>query len=193
MMIALCLGTLHSACGYTLQNSKNPALTKEGIHKIYVEPLVNNTYKAGVENTVYNALVKKISSHEHVKLVRSAEDADAVIKGTVASAEYTSSALTTASQLAPIGTGPSNILVASQYNALLTCTFDLYRAKKDGTHGDYLWGSQFSRTKFFPANTQLGTLGTTSALINDSEFDRTLSDLAESMMSDVHESMLGLF
>ena len=40
---------------------------------------------------------------------------------------------------------------------------------------------------------QLGVIGNTSALINDSEFERSLADLAASMMGDLHESMLAMF
>jgi hypothetical protein len=178
-----------SGCGYHLQNSENALLEKEQIRRVYVAPIRNNTYQAGVENVVYNALIKKISSQDQVILVRSQESADAVLTGSVDTAEYTISAQTTASQLPPKKTGPDNILVATHYNAVLGCNFELKRVK--GTQK--VWNSQFSRSKVFLGNNQLGALGTTSAIINDSEFSRALQDLSESIMADVHESMLELF
>jgi hypothetical protein len=56
-----------------------------------------------------------------------------------------------------------------------------------------LWSGGFSKSKPFPANNQLGVFGTTSALINESEFDRVLRDLAEGIAADMHESMLAGF
>jgi hypothetical protein len=111
--------------------------------------------------------------------------------------------------------------VATDYNASLNCEFNLqlvqqwYDPKKYGpgklaappptptprpgsleaqrATGQVIWSGNFSRTKPFPASNQVGAFGTTSSLINESEFDRALGDLAESMMADLHESMMAMF
>lgn len=176
-----------TGCGYAFQGSQNRILEEHGIRKIYVEPLRNETFKAGVENTVYNALLRTIIAHGRVELVHSAEGADAIVRGSVMTAGYTGIAQDTANKFQPINEGPDNILIFNRYNASLVCQFALVEK------GRSLWSSSFSRDKVFAANTQLGVLGATSAIINDSEFDRSLRNLADSMMDDVHESMLAMF
>src|SRR5579885_3492945 len=95
---------LVSGCGYTLQNSHSELADKEGVRKIYVMPLVNNTYKPGVENTIYNALVQTLSVHRRVRLVNREDQADAVLKGNVTEADFGPSATVPASQLNPANT-----------------------------------------------------------------------------------------
>src|ERR1051325_123355 len=85
LILILILG---SSCGYTLQTSQSPLSEKEGIRKIYIKPLVNNTYKVGVENMVFNALLKNIVSHRRVSVVGRPEEADAILEGTVGVARY---------------------------------------------------------------------------------------------------------
>ena len=186
-------------CGYTLQRSAGPLFNREGIHRIYIAPIDNETYKPGVENVVFSALTRKISAQSDVTLTRYQEDADAVIKGTVSQADYSVGAKTTADQLA--GADPADrsrnrqTIVGTQYKARLQCRFQLEKRVVRGSAETRkkVWASRFSRSKVYPGNNQLGVLGTTSALINDSEFDRALSDLAESMMGDVYEAMVSVF
>lgn len=195
----LALTVLGSGCGYTLQNSQSPLADKEGIRKIYVYPLVNNTYTPGVENTLYNALIRTLSVHRRVVLVSRPEDADAVLKGNVTFAFFGPSAQTTANQLYPIQLQPqsgdplASVLVATEYTATLSCSFTLVRPNPGPSQRSLVWSSSFTRAKPFNASNQLGTQGDTSALINQSEFERSLSDLATSMMGDVHENMLAMF
>jgi hypothetical protein len=68
---------------------------------------------------------------------------------------------------------------------------DLVKPKPSGRVA--LWSMGFSKQKTFPGANQVDVPGTTSVLINDSEFNRALSDLARNMMEDVHESMLAMF
>mgnify|MGYP001574673287 CR=1 FL=1 len=98
-----------------------------------------------------------------------------------------------ASVLEPAGRGDGTTYVASEYQASLTAAFALVRRRATPGKKPMIWTAPFSRLKRFPANNRLDVLGTTSALINESEFDRALGDLAESMMGDVHESMLSMF
>jgi len=191
-LFALLTCLLLLACGYTLKQSttRSPLLVREGVHKVYIAPVKNNSYKPGVEITVYNELLKYVSSQDEVELVLSPDEADAIISGAVGGADYSPSGYTDASSLEPTSIGEQfqRFLVPSIFTASLSCTFNLQTSVKNKT-----WGASFSRSKTFSANNQLGVLGTTSSIINDSEFDRALSDLAKSMMSDVHESLMARF
>ncbi len=186
-------------CGYGFQNSKNPLYTKEGIRKIFVEPVVNDTYKAGVENIVYNSLVRSLASHGRVILVHNKNDADALLKGVVRTANFGASAVSLTPGLNPQGFADREDLptkrfaVSTEYMANLVCSFTLIRKNDVPQKRSLIWNSDFARSKPFPAANQLDVPGTTSALINESEFDRALLDLSRSMMDDVHESMLAMF
>lgn len=188
--------TLGSACGYTLQTAKSFELEKEGIHKIYIAPLVNDTYKSGVENVVFNALTRSLSVYRGITLVQNPGDADAVLSGSIANADSLVNSIATASNLNPSGFAPdsfSSLQVASEYLAILSCSFTLTRRVSVKKGSDTVWSGSFSRSKPFSASNQLAGLGTTSPLINDSEFDRTLADIAQNMMADVREAMLARF
>jgi hypothetical protein len=183
-----------SGCGYTFQDSRQDTpIHRAGVRDIYVVPITNNTYKPGVENVVYNALVRTISANRRVRLVTRPEEADALLMGSVLVATYATSASTTADQIFPKGKGSHNIVVATEYQAHLNCVFRLENRHPKTGADPVMWSSTFARNKAFPGNNQIGIFGTTSALINDSEFDRALKDLAESMMADMHESMLAMF
>ncbi len=255
---SLVMATLVSGCsGYTLKGTKSQALELEGIKNVYVLPLKNDTYEAGVEDTVYNSLIKSLKAGKEVKLVHSPKDADAVIFGRVTQAEYESAGTNRASKIEPEGKGDENTSVAISYNARLTCTFSLVKinhefAKSEnlpisenslewfdlpewrnlkphpfenpenqGPKGQWvkvkksdleedkyqiveshqkfnspfqiLWSAGFTRSKKFNANNRLLVLGTTSSLINESEFERKLVELSESMMSDVYAALITRF
>jgi hypothetical protein len=174
---------LGSSCGYTLQTSHSPLTEKEGIAKIYIRPIVNNTYKVGVENTVFNALLKNIIRHRRVTVVGKASEADAVLEGSVTVAQYTGFAYS----------GATGRTLSSQYNAILGCAFNLRRTHPEPGQKGLLWTGGFSRSKPFVSAVQVGVRGETTALLNESEFDRVLADLASGMVAEVHESMLAMF
>jgi hypothetical protein len=186
--------TVLTGCGYGFQTSHSPLSEKEGIRKIYVASLVNNTYKPGVENIVYNAVLQSLSAHRRVKLVSSPDQADAILKGFVNGASYVSDAsATSTSTYIPTNLAAENVLIATEYVADLNCSFSLERLHPQPGQRKIVWTSGFDRTTPFGASNQIGVLGTTSALINESEFDRALSTMAISMGEDVHESMLAMF
>jgi len=181
LLLALLLSG--SGCGYTLQNSHSPLSEKEGVQKIYIKPIVNNTYKVGVENAVFNALLKNIVAHRRVSVVGRADEADAVLEGTVTVAQYSFIA----------GTVVAGRGVSSQYNATLACNFRLLRQNPGPKQRAVLWSGGFSRSEPFASSVQAGTRGETTAPLNESEFDRALEDLALGMVAEVHESMLAMF
>lgn len=186
-------------CGYSLQRSQNSEFEKKGIRRVFVLPVVNNTFKAGAENLVYNAVVKKISAHRGVSLASRKEDADAVLKGTVVTASFNTDGATSADQLfgnavlPPERRGSANISVATVFSATLGCSFLLERKRKPGEKPETLWTGTLSESRTFPGNNQIDVFGTTSALMNESEFDRALRELAESVSGDLYEAMFVLF
>lgn len=180
---------LGPGCAYRLQNSGSDWLEQEGVRRIYVSPMVNNTFKSGAENVVYNALLREILGSRRIQLVREPETADALLQGTVVRAEYSRSGST------QIGGGGiySDFSITTEYVASLECSFTLTRRQPRPGQRAILWGASFARAKPFAASNQLGSIGNTSALINESEFDRTLADISKSMMVDVRESVLSRF
>lgn len=184
-------------CGYTFQNSHNALYLKEDVQKIWVAPIVNATFKPGIENQVYNHLVRTLVAHKKVTLVQNIEEADAILSGTVGGASYGGSAGTAVSSLYPTPLGGSlptaPYTVFTEYVASLSCSFSLSRIREKPGKTGYIWSAGFSRSKPFPGANQLDIPGTTSPLINESEFDRALLDLVRSMMDDVHESMVAMF
>jgi len=197
-----------SACsGYHLRGQKNDYLEERGIRKVYLAPVKNNSFKPGVENGLYNALIKKISAYNIVTLVQDPATADAILEGTVAAASYTSDPSQILSGKTLSNNYPQPALPASQiaftpdlfvtlqYTAVLTANFSLTRTriKKLGDNPEVIWAGNLSRGRAFTANNQPGVYGTTAAHINDSEFNRTLGDLTDQIADQVHESMVSMF
>lgn len=195
------------ACGYSLKRSDSPLLEAERLKTIYLDPTINDTFKTGVEVTIYNALQKELLRVGQIALTRDREAADAVLSTVVTSAAYEVRSTTPSVQLQPTGLGRSDRDVVTVYYATLGCSFTLRKnpkpkkgmtlkpvvTGKTPVLGKTLWAQDFARGKSFAANSQLGALGTTSALINESEFERALGDLAEQILSDFSESLLAAF
>ncbi len=185
-------------CGYGFQNTRNPLYIKEGVQTVYVSPITNGSFKPGIENIVYSQLVRSIAAHGKVTLVQRPEDADAVLTGAVGNASYGGKAGTAVVNLTPIGIGgglpTAGFNIWTVYTASLSCSFSLGRTPRvKDKPAKVIWTSGFARSKDFPGSNQLDVPGTTSVLINESEFDRALGELARTMMDDVHESMLAGF
>ncbi|MBI2711395.1 MAG: hypothetical protein HYX41_00840, partial [Bdellovibrio sp.] len=187
-----------AGCGYAFQSVKDSTLLKEGVKKIYVQPIANITYKPGVENLVYNNLVRSLNAYGRVQIVANKELSDAVLEGVVTNATYGSIASAYVSSMQPGGVGAtlptSGFSVAGAYSATLSCQFKLIRTriKKKG-QARVVWGNSFSYSQPFASANQLDVPGATSPLINDSEFDRALTDMAKNMMDDLNNSLVGGF
>lgn len=184
-------------CGYAIRGSQSDALEKDGVRRIYIAPITNNTYHYGVENVVYNSLVRSLAAFHGIKLVNDPEIADAVLAGQVTQADSLISASTAAQSLnprnLPVPNSFGSLYVATEYTASLVCNFNLIRTHPSPKKIATVWTGSFSRSKPYPASNQLGVLGTTSGLINDSELDRTLIDISHDMMIDVRESIVSRF
>ncbi len=181
-----------SGCGYAFENSRTNSLKDIDVKSVYVSPAKNLSYKPGVENLVYNELIQALLAGHRVRLVDRPELADALLETSIDRAGYTRSADTDAASVYPIAVSAIQIRVATEYQADVTCTFHLKR-QKDGAGAETLWESAFTRSRRFAANNQKIEFGTTSGLINESEFDRTLQEVAHGMMQDVQEAMVARF
>jgi hypothetical protein len=194
-VFAATIALVMSGCGYSFQTSKNPLAEKEGVRKVFIANMINNTYKPGAENQVYNAVLQTMTAHRRVRIVSNKEDADAILRGYVNIASYA------ADVSAPVNSGlglPNNLaaeslLVATEYVATLSCSFVLERTHPEGGQKKVVWTSGFTRTTPFGGSNQVGVYGTTSALLNESEFDRALGEMSVSVSEDMHESMLDMF
>jgi hypothetical protein len=184
-----------SACGYTLQNSRHSDLADVGVRRVFVAPVVNDTYQPGVEVLLYNETIRSLSSEGMVEVSGSLEAADAVLRVRVREASTRVLANTPASNLFPSGLGvglegPRDRVVATVYNATLGVEFSLERTRPEPRQSRNVWRGLFNRSKAFPGTNQLGAMGTTSALINESEFDRALQEMARSLVTEAHTNML---
>ena len=187
-----------ASCGYTLKNTRREDLAKIGVRTVFVKPVENNSYKPGVENLVYNQVARVLAAYKTVRLVIRESEADAVLTGSVTGASYGAIANTAAANLYPTGkvdgiSGPSDRLVATLYSATLSASFALTLRNPGAGQSPALWSGTFSRSQVFSGNNQLDVYGTTSALINESEFYRALEVASEALASDMHESMTSRF
>lgn len=186
---ALAALTCVSGCGYSVRTSRSPSrLQSAGVSRIYIHPIRNETLRPSVENAVYSQLVRMLSSTPGVKTVNSPELADAELEGTVLTAQRSVSGEIKASDLNPKQLGSAQLLVASEYQARLECQFSL-KGVPSSRKGE-IWKGAFVRSRPFPANSQVGPLGSTGALINESEFERALSEVSSDMMTDVRDSLM---
>ncbi len=182
-----------TGCGYTLQSTKTNSLKDDGIEKVYVAPVKNLTYKPGVENVIFNELTQVLLAGKRVAVVDNIEMADAVLESSVTNAAYVSTASTSASEIFPKNVpGIDGFNVATEYQATVACQFSLVR-RKAGRANTAVWSTNFSRSRRFAGNNQKVAYGTTSALINESEFDRAIRETAHGMMLDLHESLVSRF
>ena len=192
LLLAAFLLPVAPGCGYARRTSRTPSLlSRAGISRIYIHPVRNQTLRPAVENAVYSQLVRMLSSTPGLRPVNSPELADAELDGVVINAARSVSGEIKASDLNPKQVGSAQLLVASEYQAQLECQFSL--TSTSAGKKTQVWSGTFSRTRPFPANSQIGPLGSTGALINESEFDRALREMAESMMADVNDSMFAMF
>jgi hypothetical protein len=185
-------------CGYSLQTSQNP-YRADDVEKVFVRHLDNHSAQPGVEDLVYNGIIRSLLASGKLRVVAREAEADATLSGSVDSAQFTVSNLQQIQNLQPIlGQYFSSdskramipaIGVAQNYSAVLACTFLLKRTHTKMTQNPTLWSGSFATSKVFPSANQLDVPGTTSSLINQSEFERALSDMVVTLMANVHESM----
>lgn len=169
-----------------MQGTRNP-LQDFGIQKIYVENFKNNTYRAGIEQMFTTAMVRQIEGGRTFKIVNSRDSADAILNGTVNSAE---AGITSTTQLSA-GTAPgAKVLnVATQFSASVSCSVTL---QEPG--GKVIFTQSFSGNKNFTgAVWNNNDEGATVPLTNDSEQRIAYEFLSGQMMSSAYQRMIDLF
>jgi hypothetical protein len=92
-----------------------------------------------------------------------------------------------------LGIPTAGLSVSQTYMARIGCSFSLEIANPGPGQPKLLWNSSFNQSRPFPGSNQLDVLGTTSVLINQSEFERTVGDLVPVLAEDAHEQMSALF
>jgi hypothetical protein len=188
-----------SGCGYAFKGTRsNPALVKENVRTIFIETLGNDTFKPGVENLVLNQLLKAISYSSDIRVVNRRENADAILRGTVTSASFGPASTVVAKDIFPQYPAATDryreaTSVANLYAANLSASLSLEKVAKGDEPAKPLWAGGFTRSKVFPGNPQMGVFGTTAHLINESEFDRALADLASEGALDATENLFSTF
>jgi outer membrane lipopolysaccharide assembly protein LptE/RlpB len=183
-ILAVCATTALFAmagCGYHFQESHNPLLDL-GIHRIYVKNFQNMTYRPGLEQYFTTAMVREIGHSKSFDLVNSEKDADAVLSGTITSADEginSSSGLTV---------GTRGVAVATEYNATVGCSVTLTDRRKH-----VIFKQAIAGVKSHPGAGAMGDPGATAPLINDSNQRLAVQYLADQMMASVYQRMIDTF
>ena len=198
--LALALGLDGLGCGYTFQTSRN-SYADDGYEKVYIQQPINLTTQPGVGGLVYNSILKALLGRGRWKVVGNESSADLILIGSVNAASFSVANLQQIKNLQTglgrsFSVGTANIpdqSVAQSYSAVLSCSFTLKKIKRKEGENPILWSNSFSKGKQFPSANQLDVPGTTSPLINQSEFERALGDLAPMIALDAEESMFSRF
>ena len=194
--VALGLALGLQSCGYHFRSEKTSQLAADGVERIYIKGIRNETYKPGIEQFLIDGLTKSLVTSGSVRLVQDPSSADAILEGVVKDARYyMTTPTTTEAGIAPKSIIVPSAVIAAEYEAILSCTFTLWRTSVniDPHKEKPLFDQRFTNTKRFPGSNQKASYGTTSSLINESEFTRALGELTTNMMRDVQEALVSRF
>jgi outer membrane lipopolysaccharide assembly protein LptE/RlpB len=120
-IIILCMLVV-SACGYRFSGQGQ---FPKGVERIFIEVFENRTSKTGIEQTVTNQVVFEFTRQRDKSLASSAENSDAVLKGTIRTIRTET--------ISRIGTE-----VANEREVIMTV--DLRLIKHDG--GEVIWAAK---------------------------------------------------
>lgn len=198
MRTGICILTLISGlalggCGYRFRSSHN-LWEKNGIRKLYISNIENNTLRSGVDGPFSSSILKEFARQGRIQIVRQKEQADGILSGTLYVVDAKCGPTTTADQVSttiPSGMPrpPSDFIVAQEYVVSAELGLELSEAKSQKT----LWSKTFSRTKIYPASNQAGDIGNTSVQINESRFQEALADVATNIAVDAHDILFEAF
>jgi curli biogenesis system outer membrane secretion channel CsgG len=178
-------------CGYQWQGVGNP-WARQGVERIYVETLSNETLRTGVESLFTGALLKEIARGKRLRLVNNIKDADAILSGSVITVESAINSSTTVPAIANKdldATALDTVVIAADYSAYASVNVQLLRRKDSKV----LWSQSFSRSRIYPSGNRFGLPGTTSVLINSSQEQIALTEIAQFIASDAHDMLLEAF
>lgn len=179
---------LLAGCGYQLQGSKNP-LDKLGIHKIYVENFTNRTIRPGLEQYFTTAMVREIRKGRVFELVATRDEADAVMGGSVGYVED----MPSPSAVQVGGTTPANI-AATIFTAQVSCNIFLKDTTERVVFMNTFNGSKNHQASLVLKGNQVEQYANATApLINESQQRLAIRYLADQMMLDAYQELVGLF
>lgn len=183
---------IFSSCAYTFQARGNP-WKDQGIERVQIRTLQNNSLKPGAENVFTSALLKEFSRGARLRLASDSQDADAFLEGTIDSITNGISSSTTVPQIAQNDPDAkqffSDVTIATEYSTAAQITVRLVR-KRDRA---VVWTQSFAQNKLYPGNNRFGLLGDTSMQINSSEQDLALYEIARNLANDAYDAVLEAF
>ncbi|MEW6056540.1 MAG: LPS assembly lipoprotein LptE [Bdellovibrionota bacterium] len=179
-----------SGCGYTWRNKSNPWKAQK-VERVYIKAMINNTLRSGLEVPFTSALIREFSRGPKVRIASNEENSDAVIESSLDAVGSSIGPTTTVDRLSqdPAARAFNDYVIASEYSASATITVSLVR-KQDKR---VLWTRAFSESKTYPANNRFGLVGSTSALINSSQEQLALNEIAQVLASDAYDTMFEAF
>jgi hypothetical protein len=95
------------------------------IQKVYVESFENRTAQAGIENYVRTAFINQFIQNSRLKIVESAESADAIVKGKILNLNTS-----------PLSYGSNSLVVEERATIILELTF------QENESGKIIWSSK---------------------------------------------------
>ena len=184
-------------CSYKFQSAVNP-WQEYSIKTVYIKIISNNSLRAGEEVHFTSAFVKTFSRGNKLKVVNDSKNADVVVNASIENIASTISSSTnvpTLTQDKVASQKLSDMVVATEYIATATVAVQLTKGENNLNPKipSVLLVQNFTRQKIYPANTQFGLPGTTSVLINDSQFQLALNEIATGISADAYDTMLEYF
>jgi hypothetical protein len=179
---------LFSGCGYSFQGASSH-WKAQGINRVFVRMLTNDTLHAGVEVTFTSALIKEFARNQRFRVVEDEKNADATIEGSVTSAEAiinSANGVTALSNNDPAAAILGDVNVATEYRATGSISVQLVRREPKSV----VWTQSFYGEKIYQGNNRFGLSGTTSSLINASDQQLALNEVATQVASDAADTML---
>lgn len=170
-----------SSCGYSFQAKRNP-LAQVGVQKIYIQQFRNESFRPGVEQLFSSAMVREFQKSGAFQLVRTEEEADAILTGVISGVDSAVSSPRT------VTSGGKELEVGSQFTGNVSCRVLL----KDKS-GREIFSQSVTGSKIYPGGIDLGDDGSTISLVNESEHRLAIQFIASQMMSSIYQRMVDTF
>ncbi len=171
LMTSLAAAAVLAGCGYTLVGRASNI--PEDVRRVYVEPLINGTQRAQVEQILTQAISDEmVTRRRNFTVTSNRSDADAILRGTVVDF-----------RVRPL-TFDSNGL-ANNFEITITADMRFERPPKAGEdEGEVIWSSS---RYFFREVYPLEDDGTPFFDRENLAIEETSVDFAESMVTDLLE------
>jgi hypothetical protein len=178
-------------CGYHFSHQDQILKKTHQIERLYIKPIQNKTLRAGIEAIAHKQIFSLFSQDKRIQLVSQENLADASLAISIEQILIQGIAESSVSTLSPQGVGDSlptaGFAVFTNYAASLDCSFQLIKKTKP------IWKENFNRRQNFASSIQLGTPGTSSQVIHETEIERVLNDICSFIGTDAKDAMMSLF